>query len=77
MESLDVLICLQALKGELDREGKLYDAHRVSEAMQLIRAQSVELRMLRGDEERRSTNRDQQPQRISEFKQKQILTLVG
>jgi hypothetical protein len=61
MDSTEILLCLQALVEELKSKNNLYDAYRVSQAMQLIRAQEEELRLLHGEADRRAVNRYQQP----------------
>jgi hypothetical protein len=73
MDSTEILICLQALVVELESADNLYDAYRVSQAMQLIRAQEEELRLLRGEADRRAMKRYEQPQGLSEFSRAKLL----
>lgn len=57
MDPSEILICLQSLVNELKNKGALYDAHRVSEGMKLIRAQREEIYLLHGNTERRVVRR--------------------
>ncbi len=76
MDSTEILICLQALVDELKSKNNLYDAHRASQALQLIRAKEAELRLLHGEVDRRARKRYQQPQELSEFSREKILSLA-
>jgi hypothetical protein len=57
VDAEEVLISLQALVAELKRGGRMYDAHRVSEGMRMIRAQEEQIRLLNGEGERRARRR--------------------
>lgn len=57
MDAEETLLSLQALVAELKSRGRLYDAHRVSEGMRLIREQEEHIRMLLGEVDRRAQRR--------------------
>jgi hypothetical protein len=76
VDTKETLLCLQALADELKSTNNLYGAHRVSEAMQLIRRQVEELRILRGEDDRRAMKRYLHSQEPSEFSRMPILSLV-
>lgn len=57
MDSLETILCLQALAEELKSTNNLYNAHRVIRGIQLIRQQKEELRLLRREPDRRAIKR--------------------
>jgi hypothetical protein len=77
MDSSEVLICLQAQVEELKSKNQHYLAYLVSQAMHLIRKQGEELRLLRGDTDRRSMKRDLQRRELPEGTRLQILSLTN
>lgn len=57
VDAEETLLGLQALAAELKSKDSMYDAHRVSEGMRLIRAQEEQIRVLLGEVDRRARRR--------------------
>ena len=76
MDSRDIILCLQALAEELKGTNNLYDAHRVTQGIRLIRKQEEELRSLRGEADRRAVKRHSYSQEIPVDRREPVLSLV-